>query len=128
MYEVGVIAHFEAAHRLVGNFGPATRMHGHTYRVEVSLRGERLADDGTLVDIAALQQAVGEVTQGLHVNCLDDVAALAGANTTAEVVATHIANEVATRLDGADVHRADVIAVRVWESPSAFAAHERPLR
>ena len=34
MYEVGVVAHFEAAHRLVGDFGPAQRMHGHTYRVE----------------------------------------------------------------------------------------------
>ena len=41
MYEVYVAARFEAAHRLVGDFGPATRMHGHTYRMEVIVRGQR---------------------------------------------------------------------------------------
>ena len=38
MYEVYVAARFEAAHRLVGAFGPATRTHGHTYRIESSWR------------------------------------------------------------------------------------------
>ncbi|HZF58812.1 MAG TPA: 6-carboxytetrahydropterin synthase, partial [Rubrobacter sp.] len=40
MYEIYVAASFEAAHRLVGDFGPATRLHGHTYRLEVVVRGE----------------------------------------------------------------------------------------
>ena len=51
MYEIYVAARFEAAHRLVGDFGPAARTHGHTYRMEVILRGQHLADDGTLYDI-----------------------------------------------------------------------------
>ena len=42
MYEVYVAARFEAAHRLVGDFGPATRTHGHTYRLEVIMRGQHL--------------------------------------------------------------------------------------
>ena len=50
MYEVYVATQFEAAHRLVGDFGPATRMHGHTYRLEVLVRGERLSEDGTLTE------------------------------------------------------------------------------
>ena len=58
MYEVYVAARFEAAHRLVGDFGPATRTHGHTYRMEVIVRGQRLGDDGTLYDIGELGQAV----------------------------------------------------------------------
>ena len=54
MYEIYVAARFEAAHRLVGDFGPATRLHGHTYRLDVVVRGERLREDGTLYDIGAL--------------------------------------------------------------------------
>ena len=51
MFEVGVVAQFEAAHRLHGDFGPATRTHGHTYRVEIGARGPSLRGDGTLFDI-----------------------------------------------------------------------------
>ena len=58
MYEVYVAAQFEAAHRLVGDFGPATRMHGHTYRLEVIVRGKRLSGDGTLYDIGRLRSAL----------------------------------------------------------------------
>lgn len=51
MYEIGVTAQFEAAHRLVGDFGPATRVHGHTYRLEVMVRGDRLDDRSVLYEI-----------------------------------------------------------------------------
>ena len=87
MYEIGVVAQFEAAHRLVGDFGPATRMHGHTYRLEVIVRGARLQDDGTLYDLGRLGAAVGELVRDLHYRNLDEVAWLAGRNTTAEHVA-----------------------------------------
>ena len=61
MYEVYVAARFEAAHRLVGDFGPATRIHGHTYRIEVIVRGQRLAEDGTLYDIGRLKKALDDL-------------------------------------------------------------------
>jgi len=49
VYEVYVAASFEAAHRLVGNFGPATRMHGHTYRLEARGTELRLLVDGAVL-------------------------------------------------------------------------------
>ena len=87
MYEVYVAARFEAAHRLVGDFGPATRLHGHTYRLEVLVRGERLHDDGTLYDIGLLPPAVEDLAASLHYRDLGDVPGLAGVNTTAEALA-----------------------------------------
>ncbi|MDP8952259.1 MAG: 6-carboxytetrahydropterin synthase [Actinomycetota bacterium] len=89
MYEVHVATQFEAAHRLVGDFGPATRTHGHTYRMEVILRGERLKDDETLYDIGKLQPAVEELAASLHYRDLNEVPDLAGVNTTAEAVARY---------------------------------------
>ena len=73
MYEVGISSQFEAAHRLVGDFGPATRMHGHTYRLEVVVRGPALATTGTLVDIGRLRPAVDALAASLHYRDLAEV-------------------------------------------------------
>jgi 6-pyruvoyltetrahydropterin/6-carboxytetrahydropterin synthase len=121
MYEVGVVVQFEAAHRLRGDFGPATRTHGHTYRVEVTARGPALRMDGTLCDLGVLQEAVDTAVRALHYRDLDEIDAFAGGNTTAEAVARYVHNHVAPRLSQEAVEH---LAVRVWESPQAFAGYE----
>jgi 6-pyruvoyltetrahydropterin/6-carboxytetrahydropterin synthase len=127
MYEIGVVDEFEAAHRLVGDFGPAGRRHGHTYRVEVVARGEQLQPDGTLVDLGVLQDAVRQTTSALHYRDLDELPQFSGRNTTAEAVARHVYDEVA-RLAGESLRARAVgsLAVRVWESPRAWAGYEGP--
>jgi 6-pyruvoyltetrahydropterin/6-carboxytetrahydropterin synthase len=124
MYEVHVAAQFEAAHRLVGDFGPATRMHGHTYRMEVSVRGERLKDDGTLYDIGQLRLAVEDLAASLHYRYLNDVPDLADVNTTAEAVAHYCWDRLAPPLRGQGL---DSLMVRIWESPQVYAAREDSL-
>ena len=124
MYEIYVAAQFEAAHRLVGDFGPATRTHGHTYRMEVTVRGERLKDDGTLYDIGQLSPAVDELAASLHYRDLNDVPDLAGVNTTAEAVAHYCWERLAPPLRGQGL---DSLMVRIWESPQVYAAREDSL-
>ena len=121
MYEIGVAAQFEAAHRLVGDFGPATRLHGHTYRLEVALRGERLQPDGTLYDIGRLNAAVAELVGRLHYQNLDDLPELAGTNTTAEHVARFCWEQLAAGVRGLGLAS---LLVRVWESPGVYAARD----
>ena len=125
MFEVGVAATFEAAHTLRGDFGPAARLHGHTYRVEVMVRGTQLAADGTLVDLGLMRTAVDDVVAALHMRELEALEAFRDVNTTAERVAEHIAAAVTERL-GAGVS-AETLLARVWESPQAWAACERRL-
>jgi 6-pyruvoyltetrahydropterin/6-carboxytetrahydropterin synthase len=124
MYEVYVAARFEAAHRLVGEFGPAARTHGHTYRMEVILRGEHLGDDGTLYDIGELGQAVEGLAGSMHYRDLNEVPGLAEVNTTAEAVASYCWEELARPLRGQGL---DSLTVRIWESPDAYAAREDAL-
>ena len=124
MFEIGVISSFEAAHRLHGDFGPATRTHGHTYRIEASVRGSSLRGDGTLLDITLLQSALQAVVDDLHLQDLDEIPGLQGTNTTAETVARYIAERIAPRLRG---HNLQTLTVRVWESPHAYAAYETDL-
>jgi 6-pyruvoyltetrahydropterin/6-carboxytetrahydropterin synthase len=124
MYEIYVAAQFEAAHRLVGDFGPATRPHGHTYKIEVMVRGERLKDDGTLYDIGQLRPAVDRLAASLHYRDLNDVPDLAGVNTTAEAVAHYCWGRLAPPLRGQGL---DSLMVRIWESPQVYAAREDSL-
>ena len=124
MYEIYVAARFEAAHRLVGNFGPAARTHGHTYRMEVIVRGKHLGDDGTLYDIGGLGQAVEGLAGSMHYRDLNEVPGLEGVNTTAEAVASYCWDKLAALLRGQGL---DSLTVRIWESPDAYAAREDAL-
>jgi len=124
MYEVHVAARFEAAHRLVGDFGPARRMHGHTYRMEVILRGQRLKEDGTLYDLGDLRGAVEGLAASLDYRDLGEVAGLSEVNTTAEAVADFCWEQLAPRLRDRGL---DSLVVRIWESPDAYAAREDAL-
>ena len=124
MYEIYVATQFEAAHRLVGDFGPATRTHGHTYRVEVILRGEYLGDDGTLCDIGLLRAAVEDLASSLHYRDLDEIPGLSDTNTTAEAVAHYCWERLAPPLRSQDL---DSLVVRIWESPQVYAAREDSL-
>jgi len=124
MYEIYVAARFEAAHRLVGDFGPAARTHGHTYRMEVILRGQHLGDDGTLYDIGKLGQAVEGLVSSMHYRELNEVPGLEEVNTTAEAVASYCWDKLAGPLRGQEL---DSLTVRIWESPDAYAAREDTL-
>jgi 6-pyruvoyltetrahydropterin/6-carboxytetrahydropterin synthase len=124
MYEVYVAARFEAAHRLVGDFGPASRMHGHTYRMEAILRGQRLRNDGTLYDIGELRQAVDELATSLDYRDLNEVPGLADVNTTAEALADHCWEKLAAPLRDRGL---DSLLVRIWESSDVYAARDDAL-
>lgn len=124
MYEIYVASQFEAAHRLREGFGPASRLHGHTYRLEALVRGEGLAEDGTLYDVGELRGAVEGLASELHMRDLDEVDGLAGTNTTAERVADHCWERLAPGLSGNDL---STLAVRVWESGQVYAAREDAL-
>jgi len=119
MFEIGVVAQFEAAHSLKGEFGPAVRLHGHTYRLEVAVRGERLDSQGVLYDIGKLRSAVDELAGSLSYRNLNELPELANLNTTAEVVARFCWERLAQGLGG---HGLSSLLVRVWESPQVYAA------
>jgi 6-pyruvoyltetrahydropterin/6-carboxytetrahydropterin synthase len=124
VYEVYVAAQFEAAHRLLGDFGPASRIHGHTYRMEVIVRGESLSEENILYDVGELRSAVEDLAASLDYRDLNEVPDLAGVNTTAEAVADYCWERLAPPLRARGL---DSLTVRVWESPQVYAAREDSL-
>jgi 6-pyruvoyltetrahydropterin/6-carboxytetrahydropterin synthase len=88
MYSVSVRDHFMIAHSLSGDvFGPAERLHGATYVVDVEFRRPDLDAAGVVVDIGRATEAVRAVLADLNYRNLDDEPSLKGRNTTTEVLA-----------------------------------------
>ncbi len=73
-FEITKAAAFDAAHRL--SVGPAdgryARLHGHSFRVEATLRGPSTAPVGWVEDLASLDQALKVAAGELDHTLLND--------------------------------------------------------
>ena len=131
MYAVTVADHMMVAHSLRGEvFGPAQGLHGATFVVDVTFRGETLDENGILVDIGRATEELHDVLAELTYRNLDDVPELAGTNTTTEVLARHVADRLAERIGSGALGPAGGVAglvVTLHESPVAWASYERAL-
>jgi len=88
MYSVTVRDHVMIAHSLSGQvFGPAQRLHGATYVVDVELKRPDLDADGIVADIGRAADALRQVLADLNYRNLDELPAFAGRNTTTEFLA-----------------------------------------
>ena len=76
-------------------FGPAQRVHGATYTVEVTFRGEALGVDGIVVDIGRATEELHTALADLTYRNLDEHPDFAGVNTTTEYLAKVIAERLA---------------------------------
>ncbi len=129
MYSVCVRDHFMVAHSFKGEtFGPAQRLHGATYVVDVEFRRPALDPDGLVVDIGRAAAALHAVLEALNYRNLDDEPAFAGRNTTTEFLARAVFDRVRDAIRaGALGETARGIArlkVTLHESHAAWAAFE----
>jgi len=77
IFEITKAAGFDAAHHLpAGPSGPYTRLHGHSFRVEATVRGQASGEVGWVADLGELDQALKAVAGELDHGVLNDVAGL----------------------------------------------------
>lgn len=132
MFGLTVRDHMMVAHSLRGEgFGPAQRLHGATYVIDVTFRRADLDADGIVVELVRAAEELRAVVSELNYRNLDDEPALAGINTTTEVLARLIADRLAERAQAGalgDAGRSlDGLVVTLHESPIASATYERAL-
>ncbi len=132
MYSLNVREHFMIAHSFKGEiFGPAQRMHGATYVVDLEMRRPQLDDDGLVVDIGLASQELAAVLAELNFQNLDEVPEFAGKNTTTEFLAAVIFDRIAARIAAGDLGPAakglTAMRVTLHESHIAWAAFEGDL-
>jgi 6-pyruvoyl-tetrahydropterin synthase len=120
------------AHSFRGElFGPAQRLHGATYLVDVEFRSPTLAPSGVIVDIGRATAALERVLAALHYRNLDELPELAGHNTTTEFLAKLLFDRLAASLRagelGPGAERVRALKVTLRESHVAWAAYEAEL-
>jgi 6-pyruvoyl-tetrahydropterin synthase len=132
VFSVTVRDHMMIAHSLSGEvFGPAQRLHGATYVVDVTFRRADLDADNIVVDIGRAAEALHAVVAELSYRNLDEEPALAGINTTTEALAQVLADRLAGRVHagglGDSGRELDGLTVTLRESHVAWASYDRSL-
>ena len=115
MYELTVRAHFDAAHSLRGYRGECSALHGHTWDVEATVRGQELDDIGIVYDFKTLKEDLAAVLAPLDHGFLNEVAPFTEISPTAENLARTLFEALRERIDPG----VEVAEVAVWESPVA---------
>ena len=121
------------AHSFRGElFGPAQRMHGATYVVDVEFRRAELGKEGVVVDIGRAGHALDRVLGELNFKNLDEEPAFAGQNTTTEFLSRAVFDRLRAAIVAGDLGpgSAELVSMRVTlhESHVAWASYEERLR
>lgn len=132
MYSVSVRDHFMIAHSFKGDvFGPAQRLHGATYVVDVELRRSALDANGIVVDIGRASEALRRTLADLNYRNLDEVPAFGGRNTTTEFLARVVFDAMAAAIRrgdlGAGAGAVESMRVTLHESHVASASFDGPV-
>lgn len=120
MYELKITSRFAAAHQLRALVGGCENLHGHNWKVEVTVVGDVLGDDGLLMDFRVLKGHTKEIIDGLDHKFLNEIGAFKSLEPSSENIARHIFKALSDRLDADGVR---VSKVTAWESESACASY-----
>jgi len=124
MFEVTVEQKFAAAHALRNYKGKCENVHGHNYRVQLTVAGKDLASNGLLVDFVELKRWMRETVDRLDHQFINDLPPFDILNPSAENIAKYFYDEVSKGLAGSTpevpVHIASVV---VWETDTSIAVY-----
>jgi 6-pyruvoyltetrahydropterin/6-carboxytetrahydropterin synthase len=115
MYLVTVEGHFDAAHFLREYRGKCENLHGHRFKVVVTVRAATLDKEGMAYDFTELKQRLNKVLDGFDHKCLNEVAPFDVLNPSSENVAETIFKELKPQFRG----EISLFKVEVWESPTS---------
>jgi len=120
MYELKIVTRFAAAHRLTMVGAKCENMHGHNWRIEVFVKGEKLDEGGVLVDFGEVKKHVAAIMKLLDHRYLNELAPFRDCQPSSENIAFLIATELQQRIDHPGVR---VSRVSAWESDDACATY-----
>jgi len=113
MYELSVESSFSAAHQLRHYQGECERLHGHNWKVEVSLRSEKLDSLGMVMDFKELKGLIKEILQELDHHYLNELPAFKEVNPTTENIAEFLYGEIQKKMKKGPI---SLCRVKIWEN------------
>lgn len=120
MYEVTIIKSFSAAHLLAEIGGKCEELHGHNFKVEVTVGAMELNEEGILIDFRLVKKWLKEILDKMDHQHLNDLPFFVGINPSSENIARYIYREMQEQTKDNAVK---VLRVKVWESESAAVSY-----
>jgi len=122
MYELKVVTQFAAAHQLKMVAKKCENLHGHNWKIEVCVAGQKLNDAGVLVDFGEIKAHLSQIVEGLDHKFLNELGLFNDDNPSSENIARYIAQALQEKISDPAVK---VTRVAAWESDSACATYIR---
>ena len=123
MYEVSVDETFAAAHNLRGYKGKCENLHGHNYKVRVTLAGAELDAAGLLLDFKLLKQVMRPAIERIDHRMLNDLEPFIVLNPSAENIAKYFYDLTNQQLAAMTEGRVRVKDCTVWETDACTATY-----
>jgi 6-pyruvoyltetrahydropterin/6-carboxytetrahydropterin synthase len=122
MFQVSVEETFSSGHALRGYKGKCENLHGHNYRVQITLEGPQLDNIGLLVDFTHLKEVMRGVIKRLDHQFINDLEPFTTVNPSAENMAKYFYDEVSAKLKDLPPG-AKVTDVIIWETDTSMAKY-----
>ena len=120
MFEITVYSHFAGAHRLRYLQGRCEKLHGHNWKIEVSVVSNRLNREGIVLDFGILKQKVEQVLKTLDHTYLNELPYFAKIEPSSENIARYVFEQMEKEVSR---YRVKLKRVTAWESDTSSAAY-----
>ena len=120
MYELTIETGFASAHQLRGYKGKCEKLHGHNWKVQISVTAERLNEIDLAIDFHDLKRIANDVISPLDHAFLNDIFPFTEKNPSSENIAKWIYETMKKKINDDNIR---VSAVTVWESDTASASY-----
>ena len=123
MYEVSVDETFAAAHNLREYHGKCEDLHGHNYKVRVTLAGAALDEAGLLLDFKLLKHVLRPIVERIDHRMLNDLEPFTALNPSAENIAKYFYDQTNEQLAAMTEGRVRVKDCSIWETDTTTATY-----
>ena len=120
MFKLKIITHFAAAHQLKMVSKKCENLHGHNWKIEVCLMGNKLNSAGVLIDFGKVKKHVSKIMENLDHKFLNELEIFHDRNPSSENIAMYIAKELQKTIKEPLLKVSRVCA---WESDNACATY-----
>jgi 6-pyruvoyltetrahydropterin/6-carboxytetrahydropterin synthase len=120
MYQLKISSSFASAHNLMNYQGDCENLHGHNWKVDVSVTAKNLDKAGLGIDFKTLKAETKSLLKTLDHKHLNELAPFKDVSPSSENIARYIYQELSRTLNNDNIK---VESITVWESDFACAKY-----
>jgi 6-pyruvoyltetrahydropterin/6-carboxytetrahydropterin synthase len=117
MYRLRVETTFDAAHKILASNGKCERLHGHTWKIELFIIGEKEESTGMVIDFNVLKANLQEIAEKLDHTYLNEITEIG--NPTSENISKYAFDHLKKIIPNC----VKLEKVRVWESSKSWCEY-----